>query len=73
MTAAGRGIGWEALRVAVDGAFRLAYTEFLPEKKKESAIACRDRALAGFAPRSVAVENLPCLQSHFSVAAVQNR
>src|SRR5215472_2568411 len=31
------GIGWEALHVAINDASRLAYTELLPDEKKESA------------------------------------
>ena len=34
----GRGLGWEFLHVAIDDASRLAYTELLPDERKESAI-----------------------------------
>ena len=34
-----RGIGWEYLHVAIDDASRLAYTEILPDERKESACA----------------------------------
>ncbi len=44
-----RGIGWEHLHVAIDDASRLAYTEILPDERKESACAFLDRALAFFA------------------------
>lgn len=39
-----RGIGWDHLHVAVDDASRLAYTELLPDDRKESAIAFLQRA-----------------------------
>jgi transposase InsO family protein len=44
--------------VAIDDASRLAYTELLPDEKKESAIAFLDRALAWYARLSVAVERV---------------
>jgi transposase InsO family protein len=53
-----RGIGWEVLHVAIDDASRLAYTELLPDEKKESAIAFLDRALAWFSRLGVAVERV---------------
>jgi transposase InsO family protein len=53
-----RGIGWEVLHVCIDDASRLAYTELLPDEKKESAIAFLDRALAWFARLGVAAESV---------------
>jgi transposase InsO family protein len=53
-----RGIGWEVLHVCIDDASRLAYTELLPDEKKESAIAFLDRALAWFERLGVAVERV---------------
>jgi transposase InsO family protein len=53
-----RGIGWEVLHVCIDDASRLAYTELLPDEKKESAIAFLDRALAWFKRLGVAVERV---------------
>lgn len=52
------GIGWEALHVAIDDASRLAYTELLPDEKKESALGFLDRALAWFARLGVSVERV---------------
>ena len=52
------GIGWEALHVAVDDASRLAYTELLPDEKKESALAFLGHALDWFARHGVAVERV---------------
>jgi transposase InsO family protein len=52
------GIGWEALHVAIDDASRLAYTELLPDEKKESAIAFLGHALDWFARHGVHVERI---------------
>ncbi|WP_284247412.1 helix-turn-helix domain-containing protein, partial [Methylobacterium haplocladii] len=53
-----RGTGWEALHVAVDDASRLAYTEILPDEKKESARAFLERALAWFGSLGISVERV---------------
>jgi transposase InsO family protein len=53
-----RGIGWEHLHVAVDDASRLAYTEILPDEKKESACAFLGRALRFFTAHGVSVERV---------------
>jgi transposase InsO family protein len=50
------GIGWECLHVCIDDASRLAYTEILPDEKKESAVAFLERALAWFAWLGIVVE-----------------
>ena len=43
-----RGIGWDFLHVCIDDASRLAYTEILPDERKESAVAFLERAIAWF-------------------------
>ncbi|MFD1304204.1 IS481 family transposase, partial [Methylobacterium marchantiae] len=53
-----RGTGWEALHVAIDDASRLAYTEILPDEKKESASAFLERALAWFGSLGISVERV---------------
>jgi transposase InsO family protein len=53
-----RGIGWEHLHVCVDDASRLAYTEILPDEKKESACGFLARALAFFKAHGVSVERV---------------
>jgi transposase InsO family protein len=53
-----RGIGWDFLHVCVDDASRLAYTEILPDERKESAVAFLDRAIAWFASLGVTVERV---------------
>ena len=50
-----KGIGWDLVHVCVDDASRLAYTEVLPDEKKESACAFLARALAFFAAHGVTV------------------
>jgi len=44
-----KGIGWDLVHVCIDDASQLAYTEILPDEKKESACAFLTRALAFFA------------------------
>jgi transposase InsO family protein len=56
--AAGRGLGWEFVHVAVDDASRLAYTELLPDERKESAVAFTARAIGWFAHHGVTVERV---------------
>ena len=53
-----RGIGWDLVHVCVDDASRLAYTEVLPDEKKESACAFLTRALAFFAAHGVTVQRV---------------
>ena len=53
-----RGIGWDFLHVCVDDASRLAYTEILPDERKESAVAFLERAIAWFATLGVTVERV---------------
>lgn len=52
------GIGWEHLHVAIDDASRLAYTEVLPDERKQSACAFLARALAWFSAHGVTVERV---------------
>ena len=53
-----RGTGWEYLHVAIDDASRLAYTEILPNERKETAIAFTRRALTWFQRFGVTTERL---------------
>ena len=53
-----RGIGWEPLHVAIDDASRLAYTEILPDEKKESACAFLAGALRLLRRHGVSVERV---------------
>ena len=70
-----RGIGWDHLHVAIDDASRLAYTELLPDERKESATAFLSRALAWFGRHGVTVErvmtdNGSAYRSHDFAAAI---
>lgn len=53
-----RGRGWEHLHVCIDDASRLAYTELLPDERKERAVAFLVRALAWLASLGVSVERV---------------
>ena len=52
------GIGWECLHVCIDDACRLAYSEVLPDERKETATGFLERALVWFADHGVAVEGV---------------
>ncbi len=49
--AAGRGLGWEYLHVAVDDRSRLAYTQVLASERKEDAIASPEQSRLVQGPR----------------------
>ena len=53
-----RGAGWEMVHVAVDGATRLAYTEVLPDERKETACGFLRRAVAWFDTNGIRVERI---------------
>jgi transposase InsO family protein len=53
-----RGAGWEFVHVAVDDASRLAYTELLPNERKESAVGFTARAIDWFARHGAPVERV---------------
>jgi transposase InsO family protein len=53
-----RGIGWEALHVCIDDASRLAYSEILPDEKKESEVGFLGRALAWLGSQGISVERV---------------
>jgi len=53
-----RGIGWEALHVAINDASRLAHTEIMPDETKESATAFLQNALTFFQRHGVCVERI---------------
>ncbi|MDA8254194.1 MAG: IS481 family transposase [Betaproteobacteria bacterium] len=56
--AAGRGLGWEYLHVAIDDRSRLAFTQLLPSERKEDATAFLNSSLAWFAGHGVSVERV---------------
>lgn len=53
-----RGAGWEYVHVCIDDASRLAYSEILPDERKQSAAAFLARALAWLAGLGVGVERV---------------
>src|SRR5438477_7615448 len=53
-----RGIGWEFVHVAIDDASRLAFSQVLPDEKKESAIGFLKAAIAYYATLGVTVTGL---------------
>ncbi|HEY0914389.1 MAG TPA: IS481 family transposase [Solimonas sp.] len=53
-----RGVGWETLHLAIDDHSRLAYTEVLPDERKQTTTGFLERALAWFSEHGVCVERL---------------
>ena len=52
------GAGWEFLHVCVDDASRVAYSEVLPDERKESCAGFLSRAAEWFEARGVSVERI---------------
>jgi transposase InsO family protein len=50
-----RGIGWEFVHVCIDDASRLAFSQILPDERKESAVAFLKAAVAYYASLGVTV------------------
>jgi transposase InsO family protein len=64
----GRGIGWEFVHVCIDDASRIAFSQILPDEKKESAAAFLHAALAyynslGITVVRVMTDNGACYRS----------
>ncbi|WKW10821.1 IS481 family transposase [Pseudogemmatithrix spongiicola] len=64
-----RGIGWEAVHVAVDAYSRVAYAEVLPDERAATTAAFLARAIAWYAAlgvrvRAVLTDNGSCYRSH---------
>ena len=53
--ASSRGSGWEFVHVCIDDASRLAFSQILPDEKKESAVAFLKAAVAYYASLGVTV------------------
>ena len=63
-----RGVGWEFVHVCIDDASRIAFSQVLPDEKKESAIAFLHAAIAyykslGIAVTRVMTDNGSCYKS----------
>lgn len=69
-----RGAGWEFVHVAIDDASRLAFSQILPDEKKESAVAFLKAAVAyyarlGVTATRVMTDNGSCYRSQVFRAA----
>jgi transposase InsO family protein len=53
-----RGAGWEFVHVCIDDASRIAFSQILPDEKKESAVAFLRAAVAYLASLGVAVQRV---------------
>src|SRR5260370_16503832 len=63
-----RGIGWEFVHVCIDDASRLAFSQVMPDEKKQSAVAFLKAALAyyhslGITVARVMTDNGSCYRS----------
>jgi transposase InsO family protein len=63
------GAGWEFVHVCIDDASRIAFSQILPDEKKESAVAFLKAAVAYYASLGVTVtgvmsDNGACYKSH---------
>jgi len=64
-----RGVGWEFVHVAIDDASRIAFSQILPDEKKQSAIAFLRAAVAYYASLGITVarvmtDNGACYKAH---------
>jgi len=55
LRARGQGTGWEFVHVCIDDASRIAFSQILPDEKKESAVAFLHAAIAYYASLGVTV------------------
>jgi transposase InsO family protein len=67
-------VGWEYVHVCIDDASRIAFSQILPDEKKESAVAFLNAAIAYYAGLGVTVtrvmtDNGSCYRSHAFRAA----
>jgi len=53
-----RGVGWEFVHVCIDDASRIAFSQILPDEKKESAVAFLDAAIAYYKALGISVERV---------------
>jgi transposase InsO family protein len=53
-----RRAGWEFVHVCIDDASRVAFSQILPDERKESAVAFLDAALAYYASLGVTVSRV---------------
>lgn len=53
-----RGVGWEYVHVCIDDASRVAFSQILPDEKKESAVAFLEAAIAYYKSLGVTVTRI---------------
>jgi transposase InsO family protein len=73
-----RGIGWEFVHVCIDDASRIAFSQIMPDEKKQSAVAFLKAALAYYASLGIAVarvmtDNGSCYSAFDFRAACRDR
>jgi transposase InsO family protein len=74
LRARGQGTGWEFVHVCIDDASRIAFSQILPDEKKESAVAFLHAAIAYYASLGITVtrvmtDNGSCYKSNAFRAA----
>jgi transposase InsO family protein len=74
LRARGEGTGWEFVHVCIDDASRIAFSQILPNEKKESAVAFLNAAIAYYARLGVSIarvmtDNGSCYKSRAFRAA----
>ncbi len=72
-----RGVGWEFVHVCIDDASRIAFSQILPNEKKESAVAFLDAAHAYYASLGITLarvmtDNGACYKSKAFAKACRN-
>ena len=53
-----RGVGWEFVHVCIDDASRVAFSQILPDEKKQSAVTFLEAAVAYYASLGIVVERV---------------
>jgi transposase InsO family protein len=53
-----RGIGWEYVHVCIDDASRVAFSQILPDERKQSAVAFLEAAIAYYASLGITVSRV---------------
>lgn len=53
-----RGVGWEFVHVCIDDASRVAFSQILPDERKESAVAFLEAAVAYYASLGITIERV---------------
>jgi len=53
-----RGVGWEYVHVCIDDASRIAFSQMLPDERKESAVAFLKAAVACYATLGIVVQRI---------------